>query len=504
MKRNLLICLTILSSICMLLTSCKFDSKSSNSSESWEIATPESQGVDSESIENMLEEIQKQKLDVHQILIIKNGYEIFNSAFYPYDLNHKHSLNSVTKDFVSALVGIAIEENLIKDINTPILEFFPDKKIEAVDDNKKAVTLKHLLTMTSGIDWSETGNYNLPSDSCRQMYASGDELQFVLNQPIVETPGTVFNYSSGSTHLISGILNKVTGKNTSEYAKEKLFTPLGIEDYYWGNDSQNLSVGSSRLLLKAEDLAKLGQVYLDKGKWKGNQVIPTKWVEESTQKHIDTPNGPSGRNGYGYQWWMNPFGGYSGRGYNGQYLFVLPEENMVVVFFGALTGYDFFQPEYLMEKNILPAIKSSSAIAENKKAFENLQLKIEEISKAPTEESVPKLPERLKAVSGKKYDYPNNESISVDFVEGSKEATLHWFCDNSPYDVPIGLDNVYRISDCPNFVINGLTSKVAFRGKWTDEGLFLVDIRALDSSSTYTLSLDYTKEPMERNMMENN
>lgn len=505
MKRKMYLWFLIfISSAMLFLSSCQQDTQSqATSTTAFPHATPESQGLDSESLTALIESIENQKLDIHQILILRNGHEIMNANFFPYEASHKHALNSVTKNFTATLIGLAIDDGSIKDIQTPLLDFFPHRKIENLSDEKKAITLYHMLTMSSGLEWFESGDYSAPNDSCKQMYASGNEIDYVLSQPLMTSPGSIFNYSTGGSHVLSGVINKVTQKTPEEYAVEKLFTPLNITDYFWGKDSQGINTGGSRLFLKADDLAKLGQLYLNKGQWNGKQILSEQWIEDSTQKYMDTPNGPSSRSGYGYQWWMNSFGGYSGRGYNGQYLFVLPDENLVVVFFSSLSGYDFFAPEFLTEKYILKAIKSKQAITENQIALNKLSAKLTSIQKSNEKSAVPKLPKRLIDVSGKEYDFPNAEKISVDFKEGSDEAILHWFCDNSPCDAKIGLDNVYRINNCSNFVMNGLDSKVAMRGSWNDAGLFTIDIRALDSSSTYTLTLDYSVEPMQRNMRSN-
>ncbi len=250
------------------------------------------------------------------------------------------------------------------------------------------------------------------------------------------------------------------------------------------------------MFMNAQDLAKFGFLYLNEGKWDNLQVLSKGWVSESTSKHIETPSGLGGNSGYGYQWWMNPFGGYSGRGYRGQYLFVLPEQNMVVVFFSGLKDSDFFVPETLVADYLLPAIKSDRQLPEDKEASNLLLTKIYGLQSPPESQGVGALPESLKGISGKIHNLPEDEVISVDFTEGAEEAILHWFVDGGQYDVPVGLDGRYRMSTCDNFIIKGLASQVGFRGTWTENGIFSVEICPAESDTRYLLTLDFQKDKL--------
>lgn len=473
----------------------------------WKSATPESQGMDSAKINEMFENMTMHGLDIHHVLIIRNGYKVAESNPYPYQPDTLHVINSITKDFTSALVGKAIDEGLIKNINQPVLSFFPNRKVENTSDFKSSLTLKNLLTMTAGFDWSEDGNYGADYDSNTQMWRSENQIQFMLDRPVKEKPGSKFYYTSGASHLMSGILSQVTGKTSNEYAQEKLLGPIGVKDIVWALDNQGINSGGSRLFISPEDLAKFGFLYLHGGKWDGAQILSQSWVSESTSKQIETPNGLAGRSGYGYQWWMNPFGGYSGRGYAGQYLFVMPEQNMVVVFNSSLKGSDYFMPETLVGNYLLPAIKSEAEIPENAAAYASLMKTISSMENPPIATAPAPLPEVAKTVSGKVFKLEKGETVGLEFSTGtsdtlvagdSNEATLHWFTDGDQYDVAVGLDNVYRFGDCPNFFMKGLVSKVGFRGAWKDEKTFVVEIRPLEADDSYTLSLTFENGTVEK------
>lgn len=453
--------------------------------EGWKTSSPEAQGMDSELINKMFNEINEKQIKVHSLLIIRNGYSVTEAYFYPYKKEYRHILNSVTKSINSGLVGLAIEDGYIKSINQRVVDIFSDEPIENLNERKKSITIKNLLTMTPGFDWQESGNYNTSSDSNTQMWASPNQAMFVLNRPMADEPGKTFYYNSGASHLLAAIVQRTSGKTSLEYANERIFKPLGISDLSWRIDRQGFYSGGGGIFMKPEDLAKYGYLYLNKGKWDGKQLIPQKWIEESTSKQINTPNGLAGRYGYGYQWWQNKFGGYSARGFSGQYLFVVPEYNLVAVFTGGLKNDDFYKPEELMEKYVLPSVKSDRAIVENSTALGQLHNTLEAISKSPESTKAAKLPAIARQVSGKTFIMDNGETYSFEFND-SNECTLHWFSDNIMYDVKIGLDGVYRVSDMNEFYWKNMISKAGFRGTWTNDNTFTVDLCPLEDSNTYT------------------
>jgi len=466
--------------------------------EGWRTSSPEAQGMDSAVLDEMFKYIQESNLDIHSLLIVRNGYLVTEGYFYPYNKEYRHIINSVTKGITSAAVGLALEDGYIKSLDQKVVDFFPDMKIENLDDRKKSMTVKHLLTMTTGIDWNES-TYDA-KDSSTQMWASRNQLQFFLDRPMKEEPGKSFYYNSGASHALSAIDQKTTGKTTLDYVTERIFKPLGISDIAWRADNQGIYAGSGRIFMKPEDLAKIGYLYLNKGKWDDKQLISEKWVEESTKKQVNTPNGLAGRYGYGYQWWQNKFGGYSARGFSGQYLFVVPEYNLVVVFTAGLIPQKFFEPETIMEDYIIASIKDSKPLPENKAAYASLQDTLKHMAEAPKPEPAAKLPAIAAQVSGKTYVMDNKETYSFEFKEGN-ECYMHWYCDGVMYDVKIGMDGVYRVNDMDAFYWNGMTTKVGFTGRWVDENTFVTSLTPLEDCNTYMQEFRFEGDTLHAKMI---
>jgi len=325
--------------------------------EAWQISTPEQQGLDSAQLAQMFVRIKDQGLNLHSLLVIRNGFIVVEAYFNPYGQSIKHELYSVTKSFTSALVGIAIDKGIIDGVDHPVQDFFTGQTFANTYQRKSALKLRHLLTMTSGLDWQEG------DPIYQQMYRSNDWVQFVLDTPMAVEPGSRFVYCSGCSHVLSAIVHKATGMNTLEFARTNLFGPLGISDVAWETDSNGIPIGGWGLKIMPRDMAKLGYLYLNNGIWDEKQVISTSWVKASVQKLVETDS----ELGYGYQWWVYPrFGAYTALGRYGQTIFVIPESNLVIVTTAAIQDH---QPIFdLIEDYIVPAVRSPGPLPENPKS----------------------------------------------------------------------------------------------------------------------------------------
>jgi len=243
-----------------------------------------------------------------------------------------HPIHSCSKSIISMLIGICIRDNWINNIQTPISEYFKEYFSEENDREKANITIFNLLTMTSGIDWPEFGEWNYWSP----MEFSKDIVKSALERELVDKPGTKMNYNSGSSNLLSAIIQKATGMKTFDFAYKYLFSPLGIEEVQW-HEKQGISLGANGLKMKPLDLLKLGQLYLQDGCWNGVQIIQKEWVWESTQPRFITYPGIGH---YGYQWWVSDFACegerkvsfYFALGLFGQFIIIVPKYEMVVVF----------------------------------------------------------------------------------------------------------------------------------------------------------------------------
>ncbi|MHA2309008.1 MAG: serine hydrolase domain-containing protein, partial [Candidatus Heimdallarchaeaceae archaeon] len=281
-------------------------------------------------IDDMFEYIEGNNFDIDSILVIKEGNltieEYFTEDYTKTDL---HSVFSVTKSVSSALIGIAIEEGYIESVDQKILDFFQDVNV-LNKTNKENITIEHLLTHTSGVYWREDQlPYSSPDNSFNLMTDSPNWVEFLLNLSMENEPGTVRNYNSGDSHLLSAILTNATGTSTYLYAKEHLFDPLGIENLIWSQDPQGICFGGSGLRLRPRSMAKFGYLYLNNGTWDQEQLISKEWVLNSTKAHVVIDDWRS----YGYQWYVYPqVNSYVALGYQQQIIWINPEYDLVIVF----------------------------------------------------------------------------------------------------------------------------------------------------------------------------
>jgi CubicO group peptidase (beta-lactamase class C family) len=272
-------------------------------------------------------------------------YNYFDPAWHPYfhgtDL---HSMQSVSKTVSSVILGIAKTRGDFKaNLDTPLLHYFDVSKVKNVDDRKRRITLRHVLTMTTGLDWNEDNvPYDDPRSDSSRMEATDDWVQYVIDRPMAQEPGKVFNYSSGVSELLAYIFQKETGQDIEKYGAQFLFGPLGI-DYYWKRTYLGVVDTEGGLYLKNSDLAKIGALYLHDGMWQHKQIVSKHWVKQSLTPFISAGDDYD----YGLKWWLlrrKDRQGYiwMGRGFGGQRLMVFPEEQLVAVF----TGWDLLhEPE---------------------------------------------------------------------------------------------------------------------------------------------------------------
>ncbi len=240
--------------------------------------------MDSQKLLDFLEFIES-SYNLHSLLILRNGTLVLEVYYPPFTSQDKHMLFSVTKSFVSSLVGIAVSEGKIQGVEQPVLDYFQDLPIQNLDEAKQNIRILDLLNMTSG----------LTSDD-EVMGESQDWAQFTLDQPMYTEFGREFDYNSGNSHLLSAIIQKTAGQTTFDFAREKLFEPLCIQDVYWAADPSGVTQGGVGLMLTPRDMAKFGLLYLNQGNWEGKQVVPADWIEASFQ-----PNELE----YAYQWWQS-------------------------------------------------------------------------------------------------------------------------------------------------------------------------------------------------------
>lgn len=346
----------------------------------WPTATPEEQGMDSWQLADMLSVIQAQRLAIDSVLVARRGYLVADAYVYPFSQSRQHTVYSCTKSVVSALIGIAIDRGYIESVEQPVLELLPGQSAAHLDGDKARMSLEHLLTMSTGLDCRDSYLYGWRG--LREMRQSQDWVQFVLDLPMAVPPGSTFEYCNGASLLLSAILQQATDVNALAFAQDHLFKPLGISGVTWPTNPQGVTIGYSELHMTPHDMAKIGHLYLNKGQWDGVQVVPAAWVEASTRKHIPATL----QDGYGYQWWTDDSGYYMALGYAGQFIFVVPKADLVVVFTSHLEDEDFYAPQRLLDEYIIPAVRSSTSLPPDPQGVALLDSGTKALSQRPSDE----------------------------------------------------------------------------------------------------------------------
>ncbi len=311
----------------------------------WQAAEPGASGFDAARLHAVLATMMKGEANLHSVIVERHGrlvaelygkgkdkgvYSLFthSAAFGP---TARHDTRSVGKSVVSLLLGVAQQQGRIKGLATPVLDFYPEYK-ELATPERKAITLEHLLTMSSGFQWNEGGEG--PDDEHR-LYWKWSPYFYVLSRPISDPPGSRFNYNSGGTALLADILGRTTKMPFKEFARNALFEPMGIRDWEWVSDIHGRPMAFTGLRMRPRDMAKLGRLVLDKGQWQGRQLVPSEWIAASLQPRITTNfDGIQ----YGYFWWTGTVAwqGQEHRwaaafGNGAQRIFVVPDLDLCVV-----------------------------------------------------------------------------------------------------------------------------------------------------------------------------
>ncbi|NYT19542.1 MAG: serine hydrolase [Methanosarcinales archaeon] len=428
----------------------------------WHNSTPEEHGFDSAKLAEALLAMREQNINIHSLLIIQDGEVLLDAYFYPYDGTTVHDQASVTKSVMTTLIAIADEEGKLQ-LDQPMVSYFPERTIQNNDVRKQNITVRHLASMSSGLDCTSERD----EATLNEMMASPDWIQFTLDRKVVWEPGTHFVYCSPGMHLLSAILQNATGMTALEYARLNLFEPLGIHDVIWYTDPKGYNTGSADLYLHPYDMAKIGYLWLNKGQWEGKQIVSSEWVENSVKVQMVT----GGNDDYGYGWWVpkdEPVA-YSAFGRGGQRILVVPDWDLIVVTTGG--GFDFDEIEPLL----IPAIVDMGhELPANPAGMVHLEAALDTIKQPPAPLPVAPLPEMAREISGKSFTFDPNplgvEKMRLEFND-SDEAIIYLMLTEEgempPW--PIGLDGVYRLSPGDN----GLT--LGLRGYWADEHTFVLE-----------------------------
>lgn len=451
----------------------------------WRTTTPEQQGIDSEKLREALDYIQQHDLNIHSLLLVRNGYVVLDAYFYPYNERDIHDVASVTKSITSTLVGIAIYQGKISSPHQPVLSFFPESSVAHNDARKQRLTLEHLLSMTSGLQCEPRQN----ELTLLQMKESNNWIKFMLDLPMADEPGGKFVYCSGGMHLLSGIISRVMNESAHNFARPSLFEPLGIRDAVWPSDPQGVSHGWGDLHLHPRDMAKIGYFWLNRGVWNGRRLISADWVDQLTRVRATAGS----ENEYEYGLWIRSGAGlYEAVGRGGQRISVVSSKNIIVVF----TGGGFEPGE--VGKFLLGAVKSDQPLPENRAAVDRLEGAVKRAALAPSPKSVQPLPPLAAKISGKIFEFDQNplglKEFSLSFKPGAEASVRLSFADNRFTNElvsvrSIGLDGVPRLSDHGRF---GLP--VGLKGFWKDNETFVLDYDEIANINHYQFELKLSEK----------
>ncbi len=281
-------------------------------------AEPEAMGVSSAAVLDFIREADD--IDsFHGVMLVRHGKVVAEGWWAPYDAETRHALFSLSKSFTSTAVGLAAAEGKLS-VDDPVLKFLPDDAPADPSPHLKAMRISDLLRMS-------TGHHDEPKRPEDQAWT-----KVFLAHPVPSKPGTHFLYNTSATYMASAIVQKATGQTVRDYLRPRLFDPLGIDDPEWGTSPQGVSLGGYGLSIRTEDIAKFGQLYLQKGRWNGRQLVPESWVEAATALQTSNGSNPDSdwEQGYGYQFWRSRHGAYRGDGAFGQYCVVMPEQDAVL------------------------------------------------------------------------------------------------------------------------------------------------------------------------------
>ena len=397
-------------------------------------STPEAEGVSSKAILDFIEAAEKEQPDaLHSLMIVRHGKIVAEGWWNPYNADSPHLLYSLSKSFASTAIGLAIQEDLIN-IDDQVISFFPDKTPEEPSENLKSMRIRDLITMNTGHRSNTSGRI--------QNYEGGWVAGF-LSLEVEHKPGTIFVYNSGATYMLSAIIQKVTGQTLVEFLQPRLFHPLEITKPTWQSDPDGINVGGWGLSVTTKDIAKLGQLYLQKGSWKGQQILTEAWVKTATSLQTSNGSNPASDwdQGYGYQFWRCRNNAYRGDGAFGQYCIVMPDQDAVIAI---TSGSNDMQGILNMVwDHLLPGMKAT-ALPADEESLKALRSKLESLALSPVKGD--EKSQIAQEASGKKYILEENvqgvEAIALDIDQDEKH--ISFWTSEGEQQIPIGFNTMLK------------------------------------------------------------
>jgi CubicO group peptidase (beta-lactamase class C family) len=432
-------------------------------------SAPEAQGIASSDIRAFVDAVERDIRDLHSVMLLRHGHVVAEGWWVPYERDAPHMLFSLSKSFTSTAIGLAVADSLLS-VDDPVIGFFPDDLPAEVSENLAAMRVRHLLAMSTGH----------VIDTMRPPHERSEHwVRDFLSFPVERTPGTFFLYNTGATYMLSAIIQHLTGETLLSYLRPRLLDPLGITQASWESCPRGINVGGFGLNVTTDAIARFGQLYLQKGVWHGQQLVPAAWVEAAST--IQTPNGddPSSdwAQGYGYQFWRCRHGAYRGDGAFGQYCVIMPEQDAVLAI---TSGLGPMQPPLsLVWEHLLPAM-GPEPLPADAAAHAALAEQLAKLRLSPPQGHAS--PNLAAQVSGRAYAIASNmlgiETLTFQFTASGCELTIR--NGQGTHHIAIG-DGAWQIGATTFSNLPG-EHPVAAAGAWI-------------SADSYRLVVYYTRTP---------
>ncbi len=444
-------------------------------------STPEAQGIPSSAILAFVEAAEEKVDALHSLMIVRNGHVVAEGWWEPYRREDPHVLFSLSKSFTSTGIGLAIAEGELS-LDDTVLSFFPEDAPEEPSDNLKAMRVRDLLSMSTGHHEDAIGAFP---------YLSTGLTRAFLGLPVAHKPGTHFVYNTPASYILSAIVQKVTGTKLVDYLGPRLFEPLGIQSPRWDESGDGVSLGGFGLNVTTEDIARFGQLYLQKGRWNGERILPEEWVAAATARQVSNGSKPDSdwEQGYGYQFWRCQNGVYRGDGAFGQYCIVLPDHDAVIAITSGLG--DMQEPLNLVWEHLLAGMKEAALPADSDTQG-RLNKKMAHLELPPlagrAESSL------AKTISGNLYELPEHDGpIQAVGLEVAEESTLLLRVDDQDRRLTVGSGEWDRTG---RLVLGGRLfaaseEPVATSGAWTDDDTYTVKACFYKSPFCATMRLEF-------------
>lgn len=459
-------------------------------------STPEEQGIPSSAILNFIDAVEANLRYMHSFVLLRHGTVVASGGWSPHAPDRRHMLFSLSKSFTATAIGFAIAEGLLT-VEDRMIDHFPNDLPAEISDNLRAMRVRHLLSMNTGHDEDVLPIMGeKPGDAWHRTF---------FEMPVVHEPGTHFVYNTSATYMLAALLHKLTGVRLLDYLSPRLLEPLGIEGAEWEIAPTGIDIGGFGLSITTDAIARFGQLYLQKGKWNGQQLLSEAWVAEASSKHSHNGSDPLNdwNQGYGYQFWRSQHNTYRGDGAFGQFCFIMPDQDAVLAVTSGLP--DMQAVMNLVWKHLLPAMSSADPLPLDPAASDALEAKIASLAYPPPQgASTSPLAARI---AGKTYRLDANplnlESVRFDFdsavcnVTMIRQVGIYNFLDSmgrwsGPYTFPAGIGEWAESTTHLSGNTQGLAASVV----WTADDTLVLTLRFYTMPPVFTFTCKFAGDDL--------